>query len=196
VNFRDVKFIKSAADAQGLVSDGLPQVVFAGRSNVGKSSVLNCLLGNKGLARVSSSPGKTIHINYFLVGGAAYFVDLPGYGYAKVSKAERSRWAKLVESYFSDAGRIALGVMLVDARHKPTQDDVTMADWFLASGRPFAVVANKVEKVKKSEMEGNLALIRDTLGLGGDAQIIPFSAQKGTGKEALLSAIESRVQSG
>jgi GTP-binding protein len=167
----------------------LPQVVFAGRSNVGKSSVLNCLLANKNLARVSSSPGKTIHINYFLVGGVAYFVDLPGYGYAKVSKGERSRWAKLMESYFSDAGRIALGVMLVDARHKPTQDDVTMADWFLGSGRPFVVVANKLDKVKKSELAQNLALIRETLGLREDVQVIQFSAQKGTGRGELLSAI-------
>jgi len=193
MNIHNVEFIKSAADARGLLHDGLPQVVFSGRSNVGKSSVINKLLNRKNLARVASSPGKTIHINYFLIDKTAYFVDLPGYGYAKVSKAERDRWSGLMEEYFSGAGHIALGVMIVDARHKPTADDITMADWFIASGCRLVVVANKVDKVKGSEVEPNVARIRETLRLGEDTQIIPFSAEKGTNRAELTAVVESAV---
>jgi len=195
MNLHNVEFIKSAADAGGLIVDGLPQVVFSGRSNVGKSSVINRLLNRRNLARVASSPGKTIHINYFLVDKAAYFVDLPGYGYAKVSKSERERWSGLMGRYFSGARHIALGVMIVDARHKPTADDVTMADWFLESGCRLVVVANKVDKVKSSEKERNIACIRETLGLRKETVIIPFSAEKGTNKDMLLARIEEAVAS-
>ena len=189
MNLQNCAFIKSAAASRDIIKDGLPQIVFSGRSNVGKSSVINRLLGRKSIARVSSSPGKTIHINYFLIDEKLYFVDLPGYGYAKVSKTERARWSKLMEAYFSEAAQITLGVMIVDARHKPTGDDVTMAEWFKSSGRPFVVVANKIDKVKKSESDGNMTLIRQTLDLGEDVSIIPFSAEKGTGRETLIAEI-------
>ena len=188
-NINNAEFIKSAAASPGLIRDGLPQIVFAGRSNVGKSSVLNRLLARKNIARVSASPGKTAHVNYFLIDKTAYFVDLPGYGYAKVSKSERDRWGKLMEAYFTDAHHIALGVMIVDSRHKPTGDDVTMADWFRASGCSLLIVANKIDKVKNSEKEKNIGIIRETLELSEDVRIIPFSAEKGTNREALLSAI-------
>lgn len=115
-----------------------------------------------------------------------YFVDLPGYGYAKVSQSERDRWGKLMDDFFS-SGLMTLGVMIVDSRHKPTADDITMAEWFKASGKPFLVVANKLDKLKKSEIEPNLALIGETLALGKDTLIIPFSAEKGQGREQLLS---------
>ena len=193
MNLHNVEFIKSAADAGGLIVDGLPQVVFSGRSNVGKSSVINRLLNRRNLARVASSPGKTIHINYFLIDKAAYFVDLPGYGYAKVSKSERERWSGLMGRYFSGARHIALGVMIVDARHKPTADDVTMADWFLESGCRLVVVANKVDKVKSSEKERSIACIRETLGLREETVIIPFSAEKGINRDMLLARIEEAV---
>jgi GTP-binding protein len=189
MNYHIVEFVKSAAVAQGLIYDAIPQIVFAGRSNVGKSSVINSVLRRKNIARVGASPGKTIHVNYFLIDKTAYFVDLPGYGYAKVSKAERARWSKLMEAYFADAGRIALGVLIVDARHKPTGDDVTMCEWFKSSRRPLAVVANKFDKVKSSEKEANIALIRDTLKLPEETRIIPYSAEKGTNREDLLSII-------
>jgi GTP-binding protein len=168
--------------------------VFSGKSNVGKSSVINKLLNRKRFARVSSSPGKTVHINYFLVDKAAYFVDLPGYGYAKVSKTERDRWAVLMEDYFSGAGHITLGVMIVDARHKPTGDDITMAQWFKTSGCKLVVVANKVDKVKKSEIERNTALIRETLDLDEDTGIILFSAEKGTNRDVLISEVERSIR--
>ena len=193
MNIHNVEFIKSAATARDILEDGLPQIVFSGKSNVGKSSVINKLLFRKNIARVSSSPGKTVHINYFLIDGAAYFVDLPGYGYAKVSKAERGRWSKLMEVYFSGASHIALGVMIVDARHRPTGDDITMAQWFKSTGCLLVICANKVDKVKSSEKEKNMAVIRETLELPESTCVIPFSAEKGTNREALLEAIDNAV---
>ena len=193
MNLHNVEFIKSAAKPSGFISDGLVQIVFAGKSNVGKSSVINKILNRKNFARVGSEPGKTIHINYFLVDKKAYFVDLPGYGYAKVSKEERDRWGKLMESYFDKSSFMKLGIMIVDARHKPTGDDVTMAQWFKNSGKEFVVVANKTDKVKKSELEGNLELIRQTLELDDNTKVIPFSAEKGFNRDWLIAEINARV---
>ena len=189
MNLHNVEFIKSAAAAGGLLHDDIPQIVFSGKSNVGKSSVINKLLNRKRAARVSSTPGKTVHINYFLIDKKAYFVDLPGYGYAKVAKTERARWSTLMEIYFSSADHIALGVMLVDSRHPPTKDDITMGEWFKATGCPMVVVANKVDKLKSSEKEKNIEVIRQALDMREDIPIIPFSAEKGTNKELLLTSI-------
>lgn len=193
VNMQKAEFILSAAAPKDFLRDGLPQVAFAGRSNVGKSSVINRLLNRKNFARVGAAPGKTIHINYFKIDGAFYLVDLPGYGYAKVSKSERDRWGRLMESYFAHPELMTLGVMIVDARHKPTADDCTMARWFKDTGCPWIVVANKLDKLKKSEIEPNLQRVRETLELGEEAVVIPFSAEKGTGKEELLRAVLSGV---
>lgn len=189
VNLQKAEFVRSAAKAGDFPRDGLPQVAFAGRSNVGKSSVINRLLNRKNFARVGAAPGKTTHINYFLIDGKFYLVDLPGYGYAKVSKAEKERWGRLMEEWFADNGLMTLGIMLVDARHKPTADDCTMAQWFKASGRPFAVVANKLDKLRKSDIVPNLARIRETLELDESVTVIPFSAEKGDGKQELLDLI-------
>jgi GTP-binding protein len=193
MNVQNVEFIKSAANIQGLITDGLPQVVFSGRSNVGKSSVINRLLNRKNFARIASRPGKTVHINYFLIDKSAYFVDLPGYGYAMVSKSERKRWSSLMEGYFSGSGHIALGVMIADARHKPTDDDIVMADWFKASDCRFVVLANKIDKVKRSEIEHNITRIRETLNLDKDTRIIQFSAEKGTNRAELLELIQNTI---
>lgn len=189
INLQKAEFILSAASEKGFLHDGLPQVAFAGRSNVGKSSVINCLLNRKNFARVGASPGKTIHINYFKIDSAFYLVDLPGYGYAKVSKGERDRWGKLMESYFAHPELMTLGVTIVDARHKPTADDVTMVQWFRDTGCPLIVVANKLDKLKKSEIAPNLQQIRDVLQLEDDVPVVPFSAEKRTGKEELLGLI-------
>ena len=151
INFNKAEFVLSAVKASTFIRDGKPQVTFAGRSNVGKSSVINRLLGRKNFARVGATPGKTNQINYFDIDGKIYFTDLPGYGYAKVSKEERDRWGRLMESYFAEPDLITLGVLIVDARHKPTADDVTMCDWFKGTGCPVIVVANKLDKLKKSE---------------------------------------------
>ena len=189
VNWNMAEFVRSAAKTADFPKDGLPQVVFAGRSNVGKSSVINRLLNRKNFARVGSAPGKTTHINYFLIDQKLYLVDLPGYGYAKVSKQERDRWGRLIEAWFADTARMALGMLVVDARHKPTADDCTMTEVFLSSGKPFAVVANKLDKLKKSEVEGNLLQIRETLVLPESVSVILFSAEKGEGKSQLLGEI-------
>lgn len=193
MNINNVEFIKSAANAKDLIDSPLPQIVFSGKSNVGKSSVINRLLGRKQFARVSSSPGKTIHVNYFLIDRKVYFVDLPGYGYAKVAKTERARWSKLMEEFFIQPDHITLGVMIVDSRHKPTADDVTMANWFKESGCNLVVVANKIDKLKKSEIAHNMALIRETLELREETMIIEFSAEKGTNRNLLFAEIEKAV---
>lgn len=190
MNLHNAEFIKSAAGISGFVRDGLPQIVFFGKSNVGKSSVINRLLNRKNFARVGASPGKTIHVNYFLIDKTAYFVDLPGYGYAKVSRSEQERWGALMEGFFAENGLVTLGVMIVDARHRPTADDVTMGEWFKATRCPLVLVANKVDKLKKREIEPNMELIRGTLGFGADVELIPFSAEKGTGRDELLAVIE------
>lgn len=189
MNLNNAEFIKSAAAPDGFIRDGLPCIVFAGRSNVGKSSVINKLLNRKNFARVGASPGKTTHVNYFLIDKKFYFVDLPGYGYAKVSKSEKARWGRLMESFFAEPRLISLGVLIVDSRHKPTGDDVIMAEWFKASGCPMLVVANKCDKLKKSELEPSSALIRETLELPAGIPVILFSAEKSTGRETLTGSI-------
>ena len=194
INVQKAEFILSAASPKDFRRDALPQVAFAGRSNVGKSSVINRLLNRKNFARVGAAPGKTTQINYFKIDNAFYLVDLPGYGCARVSKGERDRWGRLMEGYFADPELMTLGVMIVDARHKPTADDCTMAQWYRGAGCPFLVVANKLDKLKKSEVEGNLQRIRETLELGEEDMVIPFSAEKGTGRDELLRAILSSVE--
>lgn len=189
VNLHRAEFVLSAVSRKDFIQDGLPQVAFAGRSNVGKSSVINRLLGRKNFARVGAAPGKTVHVNYFNIDGAFYLVDLPGYGYARVSKAERDRWGRLMEDYFARPDLLTLGVMIVDVRHKPTADDRTMAGWFKETGCPLVIAANKLDKLKKSGIEPNLRLIRETLELGEEERLIPFSAEKGTGRDELLQAI-------
>ena len=193
INFNRVEFIRSAASPGDFLRDGRPQLAFAGRSNVGKSSVINRIVNRKNFARVGASPGKTSQINYFLLDQRAYLVDLPGYGYAKVSKAERDRWGRLMEDYFA-SGLITLGVMIVDARHKPTADDVTMAGWFYDAECPLAVAANKLDKLKKPEIEPNLERIRETLDLREGDGLIPFSAERGDGKEQLIALLRAMLE--
>ena len=188
LNFNKAEFARSAGARDGFLRDGLPQFAFAGRSNVGKSSVINRLVNRKNLAYVGASPGKTTQINYFLIDGKAYLVDLPGYGYAKVSQAEKARWGRLMESYFQEgADAITAGVLIVDIRHKPTENDRVMHDWFRQTGCPEIVVANKLDKLKKSQVEPAIQLIRETLELTEEDVLVPFSAEKGTGKEELIS---------
>ena len=193
MNFQKVDFLISAAAPKDFPKTRLPEIAFAGKSNVGKSSVINRLLQRKNFARVGDKPGKTIHVNYFTIDNTCYLVDLPGYGYAQVSQKEKERWGKLMEDYFA-AGRIDLGVLIVDYRHPPTKNDITMARWFLDSGCPFVVVANKMDKLKKSELEPNLKTIREDLELPDNCPIIPFSAEKGNGRDDLVRLILNTVE--
>ncbi len=193
MNLNNVEFLISAARPTDFPQNRLPEIAFAGKSNVGKSSVINRLLNRKNFARVGEKPGKTIHVNYFTVDKLCYFVDLPGYGYAQVSQKEKERWGRLMEDYFA-ADRIDLGIMIVDCRHAPTNNDITMSRWFLESGCPFVVVANKLDKVKKSQLEGNLQVIREDLELPENCPVIPFSAEKGNGRDELLRLILQTVE--
>ena len=193
MNFQNVEFLISAANPKDFPKTRLPEIAFAGKSNVGKSSVINRLLQRKNFARVGDKPGKTIHVNYFTIDNTCYLVDLPGYGYAQVAQKEKDRWAKLMEDYFA-AQRIDLGVLIVDYRHPPTKNDITMARWFLDSGCPFVVVANKMDKLKKSELAPNLVTIREDLELPEDCPVIPFSAEKGNGRDDLVKLILAAVK--
>jgi GTP-binding protein len=188
MNIHNVDFLISAAATKDFPNERLPEIAFAGKSNVGKSSVINRLLNRKNFARVGEKPGKTIHVNYFTIDKTCYFVDLPGYGYAQVSQKEKERWGKLMEDYFA-AERIDLGILIVDHRHPPTNNDITMARWFLDSQCPFVVVANKLDKLKKSEIQPNLQTIREDLELPENCPVIPFSAEKGDGREELVKHI-------
>ena len=190
LNFNKVEFVKSAASNENFIRDGMPQFAFAGRSNVGKSSVINRLVNRKNMAYVGASPGKTTQINYFRIYQKAYLVDLPGYGYAKVSQAEKERWGRLMESYFQDGAEfITIGVLIVDIRHKPTANDIIMHDWFRQTGCPEIILANKLDKLKKSQVEPALAVIRETLLLDEEDILIPFSAEKGAGKDELIGIL-------
>lgn len=193
MNFQNVEFLISAASTGDFPKNRLSEIAFAGKSNVGKSSVINRLLQRKNFARVGDKPGKTVHVNYFVIDRKCYLVDLPGYGFAKVSQQEKDRWGRLMEDYFA-AQRIDLGVLIVDYRHPPTNNDITMANWFLDSGCPFVVVANKMDKLKKSELKPNLEVIRRDLGLPDSCPVIPFSAEKGDGREELVRRILSAVK--
>ena len=195
MNFAKVEFVRSAVSRETFLRDGLPQFAFAGRSNVGKSSVINRLVSRKNMAYVGASPGKTSQINYFRIDQKAYLVDLPGYGYAKVSRAEKERWGRLMENYFQDGGQlITTGVLIVDIRHKPTADDITMHTWFRETGCPEIIVANKLDKLKKSQVEPALQLIRETLELTEEDRLVPFSAEKGTGKDELIALLTAACE--
>ena len=194
LNIQRAEFVRSAAGSKDFPRDSLPQVAFAGRSNVGKSSVINLLLNRKNFDSVGSAPGKTTHINYFCIDEKLYLVDLPGYGYAKVSQQEKARWAGLIQSWFDDPDLMTLGVLIVDARHRPTADDQRMADYFRSAERPWVVVANKLDKLKKSEIEPNMALIQEVLKLSKTLKLIPFSAEKGSGREELLRLVLDHLE--
>jgi GTP-binding protein len=190
INLQNAEFLRSAAGREGFPKDGLPQIVFAGRSNVGKSSVINCLLSRKNLARTSSMPGKTANVNLYFIDRKLYFTDLPGYGYAKVSDGEKKRWGALMDEYFASARDIALGVLIVDLRHKPSADDVAMAGVLRHYGIPFTVCANKSDKLKPSQIAPCTAVVAETLEVA-ESDVVVFSAEKGVGKQKLLNIIFS-----
>ena len=189
MNVNNAEFVLSAASPSQFVNDSRKKIAFAGRSNVGKSSVINRLLNRKKLAKVGSAPGKTVHVNYFLIDQRLFFVDLPGYGYARVSQKEKERWGNLMECFFTGNDTFDYGVLIVDARHRPTKQDLEMASFFKSSGKPFAVVANKLDKCKKTDISHNLSDISETLCLSEDTPLIPFSAENGAGREELLKLL-------
>ena len=188
----NVEFSYSAGLSSQLRPDDRPDVVFSGRSNVGKSSLINKLCSRKGLARVSSKPGKTATINFFDA-GTFNLVDLPGYGYAKVSKVEKLRWAELVEGYFAADRDIALLVQIIDMRHKPTADDMNMIHFLYESGIPFIIVATKADKLNKTEYAAQLELLTEIFADYEGVELYPFSALKGDGTGAIMDAIQGSL---
>jgi GTP-binding protein len=188
---RRLEFLGGQASAEGWRPESdLPEIAFSGRSNVGKSSLLNTLVRRKALARVSATPGKTREINFFRVNDAFHLVDLPGYGYARVSKAARQAWRPLIEGYLRTSRSLRGVVQLIDARHAPTPDDLTMIDFLASLGVPTIVAATKIDKLRPADRERSLAALARSLGIDGD-QIIPFSARTREGRDELAQAITS-----
>lgn len=170
-------------------TETLPEIAFAGRSNVGKSSLINSLLDRKNLARTSSSPGKTVTINFYNVNEEFFLVDLPGYGYAKTSLAERAKWGKMIEKYLGTRDSLKALVLLIDIRHAPTKDDVMMFNWVVENGLTPIIVATKLDKIKRSQKDKQLKLLRDTLGIKNDIKIVPYSSETKQGREELLDIL-------
>lgn len=167
------------------------EIAFAGKSNVGKSSLINGLLNRKALARTSSQPGKTQTINFYKINDAFYFVDLPGYGYAKVSASEREKWGKMIERYLNTSDKLILVFLLIDIRHEPSANDKMMYDWIIHSGFTPVIIATKADKIKRSQLQKNLKIIRTKLEMGKDDLIFPFSALSKQGKDEIWNYIES-----
>ena len=188
MNHQNVIFEKSFGISAQLPTPELPELAFAGRSNVGKSSRLNRLFNRKQLARVSAVPGKTSTINFFRAEGI-HFVDLPGYGYAKVSKSEKKRWSELIEGYFAQDRDLRIVFQLIDMRHPPTEDDLTMINFLIDGGFPFAVILTKADKLNKTQRQNRLESITQELPCGDQIVKIPFSSQTGEGVEAVWQII-------
>ncbi len=185
MNFNNACFEKAFGTFEQLDTSDLPEICFSGRSNVGKSSLINKVLGRKAIARVSSKPGKTVTINFYKVDNIR-LVDLPGYGYAKVPFSERSRWSDLMEGYFGSGRNIKMVFQLIDMRHPATEFDISMLEFLSHYEIPYTVVLTKSDKLNKSETEERLRLISEELGaLGENIEIIPFSTQRGTGAERI-----------
>ena len=180
------EFVKSAFDRRHWTTDGLPEIAFLGRSNVGKSSLINTLLGRKGLARTSNTPGRTQSINFYKINNSFYFVDLPGYGYAKVPKSMRSDWGKLAEDYLSDRETLVLCIQLVDARHKPTDLDEQLHEWLRFNKKRHIIAATKADKLSSNQLRKSLTTIENELS---GSRVIAFSSKTALGRDGLWEAI-------
>ena len=187
------EFIKSAVESEHYPKDDIPHIAFIGRSNVGKSSLLNVLVNRKNLAKTSSTPGKTQMINFFLINKNLYFVDLPGYGYAKIPKSMKGLWAKMLEQYFSNAN-IKMGIILIDVRRTPNEDDLLMKEFMESRNIPYVFVITKSDKVSKSQYPRNLANIMSALNINDKSLFIRFSALKKIGTEEILDRIEATLE--
>ena len=194
MNIQNASIKVSAVSPKQYPADNLPEVAFAGRSNVGKSSFINKMLNRRNLARTSATPGKTAQINFYNIDDTIYFVDLPGYGYAAVSKQEKKKWGLMMEEYLNTRENLRHTLLLVDSRHKPTADDVQMAEWIRYNFGNLVVIATKLDKLKKSQIEGNLEVVKQTLKLTDKDILIPFSSEKGTGRDEAWDIINQIVE--
>ncbi len=185
------EFIKSVYERIQCPDDSRPEISFLGRSNVGKSSLLNSLLQRRKLARTSNTPGRTQCINFFLVNDRIYFVDLPGYGYAKVSKSMRSEWGKMAEEYLADRDELVLSIHLVDSRHEPTTLDMQLHEWLVTNQKPHIVVATKADKLSKRDLQKSIKILRSKMS---ESLVIPYSSATGDGRDELWTLIENSVK--
>ena len=187
MRIKQSEFITSAVKREQYPLDNRVEVAFVGRSNVGKSSIINALTNRKKLAKVSQTPGKTRLVNFFLINNDFYLVDLPGYGYAKVSKSEKDSWGKTVETYLTDRQQLKRVVLLVDSRHKPTEDDIMMNDWFKHFGYNVTIVATKSDKLTKNELKKSEKVIKETLKIGAEDKLYFFSSLNKKGTDELIN---------
>nr|WP_254908684.1 ribosome biogenesis GTP-binding protein YihA/YsxC [Clostridium tyrobutyricum] len=194
VEIKQAEFIISAVKKNQYPNDNFKEIAFVGRSNVGKSSLINTIVNRRKLVKVSSSPGKTRLVNFFMINNEFYFVDLPGYGYAKVSKSEKDKWSKIIETYLVGRHQLKAIVLLVDSRHKPTNDDIMMYKWIEYYKYKILIVATKIDKISKNQLNKNLNIIKNSFGLKPDYKILTFSSLKKQGKEELLNEIEHIVE--
>ncbi len=185
------EFVKSAFEKKHWLDDGRPEIAFLGRSNVGKSSLINSLLGRRGLARTSNTPGRTQSINFFLINESFYFADLPGYGYARVSKSMRDDWGKMAEEYLAERRELALCVQLTDSRHEPTALDRQLNEWLLFNKRPFIIVATKADKLSKNELRKSM---KNAEGILANTHILAFSSASGLGRDELWAEIARAIE--
>lgn len=188
---KSANFVKSATSPEHYPRDGRPEIAFMGRSNVGKSSLINSLLGVKGLARTSSTPGRTQLINFFLINDAFYFVDLPGYGYARVPTDVKKHWGPMVEKYLATRPNLMLSILITDSRHEPTQLDLLMREWLEARGKPFIIVATKADKLSSNQLRANLS--RGSAVFGKEKEIIAYSAVTRRGADRIWKTITAQL---
>jgi GTP-binding protein len=193
MNLRSAEFLTSVGFLSQLPTDGKSEIAFAGRSNVGKSSLMNRLLNRKKLVKTSGTPGKTRTLNFFTINNAFYLVDLPGYGYAKRSKTEREQWGQLIEGYVADREPLKGFVLLMDIRHAPTKDDLDMVEWLTNSGKRFILVGTKADKLSNTKLQSSLARAKKVLAWKGEHDILAFSAVTGRGKDELWRWIEETL---
>lgn len=193
MNINNAKFVISAVSPTQYPGESIPEFALAGRSNVGKSSMINKLMNRKSLARISSKPGKTATINFYNIDNAMHLVDLPGYGYAARSKEDTKEWGNMIETYLSSRPQLVATILLVDSRHKPTEDDQTMLEWIRHYHENVIVVATKTDKVKKSELEYKLRTIEETLKLTEDDVLVPFSVNDDEGRITLWDIIQLMI---
>lgn len=189
MNVTDAQLVISAVSKKQYPNEPLPEIALAGRSNVGKSSFINRMIQRKSLARTSSKPGKTQTLNFYKINNELFFVDVPGYGYAKVSKSEREKWGRMMEEYFTQRETLRATVLLIDMRHPPTEDDIIMYDFLKHYEIPVIVICTKLDKVNRSKRQKHLKIIKEDLDLHPDDPIIPFSSETGEGKDEAWKAL-------
>ncbi|MFZ5986267.1 MAG: ribosome biogenesis GTP-binding protein YihA/YsxC [Bacillota bacterium] len=193
MNLNNARYELTAVRPEQYPKSSIPEITFVGRSNVGKSSLINSLLNRKNLARVASKPGKTREINFYNIDDKLYFVDLPGYGYARVSKSIKATWGEVIETYLTTRKQLKLAIMLVDIRHSPSEDDRLMHQWLVNTDKPHLIVATKLDKIPRSKVKERLLDIRQTLKLDEGVSIIPFSSETKQGKDELLNEIKTHI---